>query len=377
MNETSNENNVKNTNKVILTIIIIVAVIICGIGIGGGVYYLNNKPNNDNNLIDDNSDNGDNIDNSSGDNSLTEDNCKYNNNSAASDYLLKNKCGNITKEELKKEGFEELDFKSINVNTEMKTDYEEYDFSTKKFDSVNALEGNGTIGLPIGDPVESQNLDLILENNKAYFYFNDNKIEMKVDSVKSIYVHSAECTANLNMYLLTTNGDVYELNTEISYGDIKSEDLEKFANSFKKLTISQKFVRLTELHTGDATCGYHYDVLGITASGEKYSLNNNRKYDYVRELELNQGDNEKYYVKSNREIEYKGKIIYTNIKQILGNLDNYFINEDDYLYSLDKNSKVENSKIKTIYYNIEDFYAERYIIEFENNNKLILMWIVD
>ncbi len=304
------------------------------------------------------------------DNNLTEDinNCKYYNDLAISDDLLKNKCENITKEGLKKEGFEELDFKSININSEMKTNYEEYDFSSQKYESVNALENNGSADI--------QAVKLILENNKAYYSFNNNKIEIKVDNVKSIYIHNAECTTVVNLYLLTTNGDVYKLDTKSYFEDIKLEELNQYANSFEKVAINQKFIKLKELHISNSGCGYGYDVLGITETGDKYSLNNNRKYDYIREIQLNEDNNEKYYVKSNREIEYKNEIVHTKIKLILGNLDEFFVSEDDYLYSLNNNSKVENSKIKSIYY-MSDWDVERYIIEFENNNRLILMWQVD
>ena len=152
--------------------------------------------------------------------------------------------------------------------------------------------------------------------------------------------------------------------------------LKTLSSSFVKVNANQKYQKLLLLRTaGPATCDYTYEILGETQNGERYSLEYNRKYDYVNVL-TNEKNNA--FIKENREVEINNKVINYKLKEILsynGEKGAHFITTDNYLYSVENNSVIENSQIDTIYKKVVNDYSEEqevlYVVKFKNNQTYI------
>ena len=135
-------------------------------------------------------------------------------------------------------------------------------------------------------------------NNKSYFIFNDNKIEIPIDNIKKVYISRYEFQSvdEFRIYFLTKDGDIYEayqdegdrrrifkifINENISnieqLNKEISERLEDSIKNIKKVNNKIKYKELFVLEYFDAW--RIYDYAGTTFSGDTYLLYKEIKFD--------------------------------------------------------------------------------------------------
>ena len=203
-------------------------------------------------------------------------------------------------------------------------------------------------------------------------YKINDKITIKLDS-NNLYINSEQLFKNVDKLILDKkNQRMIVLNKKQIY-IIKFSDLNSF-NSIDDYKINN--YEFSDIYLYDNKFNKIEDLIFETKDKTYYSLEKSNIIDaYSIEKEINVDNTSKYIYKINvndGSVSANNEQINIKAKMLLGN---YFITDDDYLYSMYENSKLMDSKIKSIYRQTistsDNNTLYRFFIEFENNEKLM------
>ena len=223
----------------------------------------------------------------------------------------------------------------------------------------------------------SAEINVTLNNGKLIFKQENKEVTVPVENIKEVVFDGESMTqgGNYKIYFLNSLGELYYYDEEpyegSHYVDKNNRNvyitLEAAVESYKKIQTDKKLENFVFRRNES---GEYQKVLEILLKQEDdtlYSIKNNKTVDYL----ITSNNNVTIY--ENNAVEIKNKIINYKFKSFydiepftyFGDID-YFITEDDYLYDVDKNKLVTNSKIDKIYKSNEELCAYSYLITFEN-----------
>lgn len=216
------------------------------------------------------------------------------------------------------------------------------------------------------EPYERTCVNIEVVNNKAYFVFNNIKLEIPIDNIKEAYIsrEGYQSTTEFALYLLTKDGDVYGIVKdegdyffEYQFYDMEIENIEqlnqiitkqlnKIINNVKKINNNVKYKQLIILDYGFWS---YYGRAGISYDGKMYILDTEAEFNKsdfpYSQYQLLGYDIIYYLVNLNGDIILND--INTNIKFKFG--INYLIFSDkDLVYIAEYNYDKEESKIKEL-----------------------------
>ena len=215
---------------------------------------------------------------------------------------------------------------------------------------VNYIKENGSYELENGEIIT-------LNNGKLIFKEENKQVTVPIENIKEVIINGKDVQQlDYEIYFFNNLGELYYYD-KLPYEYTTLEDSVK--NYKKILTLDKKiknFVfRVYDLDEYDNVL----EILLKLEDNTLYSIKNNKKVDYLVSL-LN---DVKIY--ENKDVEIKNKIIDYKFKSLydIQPFINYGYN---YLYDVDKNKLVSNSKIDEIYKSNEEFCDYSYLVTFEN-----------
>ena len=261
----------------------------------------------------------------------------------------------------------------VEINIQDKTiknvnDYNIEELEVNSFKKFNIIENIS----PYITLINYENIDddNFIKMNEEY-KIND-KITIKLDS-NNLYINSEQLFKNVDKLILDKkNQRMIVLNKKQIY-IIKFSDLNSF-NSIDDYKINN--YEFSDIYLYDNKFNKIEDLIFETKDKTYYSLEKSNIIDaYSIEKEINVDNTSKYIYKINvndGSVSTNNEQINDKVKMLLGN---YFITDDDYLYSMYENSKLMDSKIKSIYRQTistnDNNTLYKFFIEFENNEKLM------
>ena len=222
------------------------------------------------------------------------------------------------------------------------------------------------------------NIDTYLHDSYITFKGNEIVFEQESKTNKSNIGKIVEAyfinTNYPKIYMLNENGNVFLL--EISLLSLRSLD-----DSIESIPVSHKYTKVVDI----ISVSDNKEDLILEDSNEiKYSLNDDIEFDYKYKInysvleETDKGTNfivkKTAYIKDSREVIINNSIIDKKYKMSFAeNYDDepgYFITTDNYLYSVEKENVVGESKIKELYYKPDgyDSIYGSYIVVFNDGN---------
>ena len=222
------------------------------------------------------------------------------------------------------------------------------------------------------------NIDTYLHDSYITFKGNEIVFEQESKTNKSNIGKIVEAyfinTNYPKIYMLNENGNVFLL--EISLLSLRSLD-----DSIESIPVSHKYTKVVDI----ISVSDNKEDLILEDSNEiKYSLNDDIEFDYKYKInysvleETDKGTNfivkKTAYIKDSREVLINNSIIDKKYKMSFAeNYDDepgYFITTDNYLYSVEKENVVGESKIKELYYKPDgyDSIYGSYIVVFNDGN---------
>ena len=222
------------------------------------------------------------------------------------------------------------------------------------------------------------NVDTYLHDSYITFKGNEIVFEQESKTNKSNIGKIVEAyfinTNYPKIYMLNENGNVFLL--EISLLSEGSLD-----DSIESIPVSHKYTKVVDI----ISVSDNKEDLILEDSNEiEYSLNDDIEFDYKYKInysvleETDKGTNfivkKTAYIKDNREVIINNSIIDKKYKMSFAeNYDDepgYFITTDNYLYSVEKENVVGESKIKELYYKPDgyDSIYGSYIVVFNDGN---------
>ena len=261
-------------------------------------------------------------------------------------------------------GYEEVEIPSEMPEFEEILKIIEMDKTNNHFPSVDKelcnLEFYGN------EPYGRTCVNIEVVNNKAYFVFNNIKLEIPIDNIKEAYIsrEGYQSTTEFALYLLTTDGEVYGIVKdegdyffEYQFYDMEIENIEqlnqiitkqlnKIINNVKKINNNVKYKQLIILDYGFWP---YYGRAGISYDGKMYILDTEAEFNKsdfpYSQYQLLGYDIIYYLVNLNGDIILND--INTNIKFKFG--INYLIFSDkDLVYIAEYDYNKEESKIKEL-----------------------------
>ena len=270
-----------------------------------------------------------------------------------------------------------LGYKEVEIPNEMP----EFEKQDNKMDKVEINETKNDNGYDdkICNIAFYSNLGTICVNvevidNKTYFLFNDNKIEIPIDNVKNVYISRYEFQSvdEFRIYFLTKDGDIYEAYQDeadrifdifireniTDNSQLNKVIIERLNNSFKNIKKINNKIKYKEIFIlKEHICGSH-KYAGLGYDGETYLLQEELKfvessYTYSQYSSCNY-DEVEYQVtidgdiiidETNTNVKYKfrlGKFIFSD-KNIIYNVE---YNREKLAYELK-----EIGKLKLLYVN--------------------------
>ena len=248
---------------------------------------------------------------------------------------------------------------------------------------IHFLKGNDTYDLGNG---EEKNV-ITLNNGKMIVELKDKKVTVPINNIKEVILDGKDKSYELrgnHFYILTEEGEVYYYDS-IGEGEITDDNgktknitLEESVKNYKKIKVDKKvknfvFKRVeSDYNMENETLKREIlmEILFKLEDDTLYSIKNNKVVDYLLDSKY---DKTTFYENgdvaiNNKKIKYKYKS-FLNIEhfKMYGGQD-YFITEDDYLYDVENNKLVNNSKIDKIYVSSigDQLYEYTYLIVFKN-----------
>ena len=269
-------------------------------------------------------------------------------------------------------GYEEVEIPSEMPEFEEILKIIEMDKANNHFPSVDKelcnLEFYGN------EPYGRTCVNIEVVNNKAYFVFNNIKLEIPIDNVKNVYISRYEFQSvdEFRIYFLTKDGDIYEAYQDeadrifdifireniTDNSQLNKVIIERLNNSFKNIKKINNKIKYKEIFIlKEHICGSH-KYAGLGYDGETYLLQEELKfvessYTYSQYSSCNY-DEVEYQVtidgdiiidETNTNVKYKfrlGKFIFSD-KNIIYNVE---YNREKLPYELK-----EIGKLKLLYVN--------------------------
>lgn len=136
------------------------------------------------------------------------------------------------------------------------------------------------------------NIEVI--NNKSYFIFNNQKLEIPIDNIKKVYIsrYYSQSPDEFIIYFLTIEGDVYEMFQGVGDSRIFKVSIDKNFNNIEQLNkeISERLndsiknikkvntkIKYKELFILEYDLCFNYKYVGLGYDGETYSLQDELK----------------------------------------------------------------------------------------------------
>ena len=236
--------------------------------------------------------------------------------------------------------------------------------------TVNYIKENGSYEL------ENAGVNITLNDGKLIFKQKNKEVTVPVENIKGVVLDGEDMTQlNYEIYFFNDLGELYYYD-KVPY-EYTDEDeniiLENEVKKYKKIVTLDKKIKNFVFRVNDSDeYDYVLEILLKLEDNTLYSIKNNKEVDYLVSL-LN---DVKIY--ENKDVEINNKIIDYKFKSLYdiqsftnhGYID-YFITEDDYLYDVDKNKLVNNSKIDKIYKQNYIYTCDyNYLITFENKESV-------
>ncbi len=246
--------------------------------------------------------------------------------------------------------------------------------------SSSDIEGVEYLKESVSYELESGGLNIKLDDGKLIFKQNNKEATVPVKNIKEVVLDGETMTKlDYEVYFFNDLGELYYYD-EIPYeGQVYKEDkyinvtLKKTVKNYKKvLTLDKKIKNFVFKVNDSDEYDYVLEILLKLEDDTLYSIKNNKEVDYLISLPNDVTLYKNKDVKiNNKIINYKFKSLY-DVESFtdLGYID-YFITEDDYLYDVDKNKLVTNSKVDKIYKQKESnncYY--NYLIDLENKETI-------
>lgn len=220
------------------------------------------------------------------------------------------------------------------------------------------------------------NLPLAPDPNSNYTSLNDFTIS------KVYYLMNGHTNV---VYVITNNGQLYrnDIYGGFEFYDRPSSD--ESVPSFEKVNLSYSVKAIDDIViTEEGTEGSVVDEILLGEDGKKYSLTENRVYDYayvMHDYELVESEEgttlenkNTAYIKTNRDVEINGKIIDYKFRNSFVYISEYspqepafFVTTTNQLYSIKKKDIVNANQIKGIYYKYNEEEFGEYIVVFEDD----------
>ncbi len=200
------------------------------------------------------------------------------------------------------------------------------------------------------------NIKMTLNNGKVMLNQSGKDFLIPLDNVKKVYIEEfyiEDFITYLRIYLLNELGEVYYYDeNSFSFDKSKFKNLESSLNNYKKVELDNK-VKDFVFKIIDDTRFDSDNIIEILLKLEDdtlYSIRNNKTINYLVNLPNN------IIIYKNKDVEINNKTISYKFgtlydpKLLWYNANiNYFITEDNYLYDVNKNKLLNDSKIDKIY----------------------------
>ena len=227
------------------------------------------------------------------------------------------------------------------------------------------------------------NFKIIFNNGKVIFNQDGKDFSIPLNNIKKIYVEELNYGEGyityLRIYLLNELGEVYYYDeNSFSFNKYEFTNLEASLNNYKKINLDNKVVDFVFKIIDDIRFDSDnvIEMLLKLEDNTLYSLKNNKVVDYLVDLPNNITIYKNKDVEiNNKKIDYKfGILCDSNLLEYSANI-NYFITEDNYLYDVNNNKLVNDSKIDKIYKTNEITCNEQhcfyyFIINFANSESI-------
>lgn len=211
-------------------------------------------------------------------------------------------------------------------------------------------------------------------NNKAYFVFNEEKLEIPISNIKKVYIlwDNPQSKNNFVLYFLTNDGEMYIfkesssdyildytlydeiIKTEEELNKKIKEQLNNLIQNIIKINNKIKYEKLMIIDYGET---FNFNCAGLGYDDKIYLLNSEREFtknDFpYSQFSFHKDNNELVYL-----VDLDGNVIInpfinTNIKFKFG-ISNLIIDENDIIYKVvydEKYKLQEIGKLKLLYVN--------------------------
>ena len=190
-----------------------------------------------------------------------------------------------------------LGYKEVEIPSEM-PEFKQQEIKTNKIEineTKNDSEYTDKIcNIKFYSNLEETCVNIEVIDNKAYFIFNNNKIEISIDNIKKVYIsrYYSQSPDEFIIYFLTIEGDVYEMfqgegdrrifkvSINKNFNNIEQlnkEISERLNDSIKDIRRINNKIKYKELFILEYDLCFNYKYVGLGYDGVTYLLENELK----------------------------------------------------------------------------------------------------